>query len=106
MCFPRVDGTVDGVLLRRDTVLLKTGEQVMTGTLEVTPANPGLPGVEAGLLIVLNNRFNGVDLDRLQNRTVSVRSHYVILYFFHKPGISQISKLAPKKSGLPKCTLI
>ena len=67
-----MDGTVDGVLLQRNTVLLQTSKQVMTGTLEVSPANPTLLAVEAGLLVVKDGKFNGVDLDRLQNRTVSV----------------------------------
>ncbi|XP_063847992.1 uncharacterized protein LOC135093049 [Scylla paramamosain] len=68
----QVEGRVDGVVLRRDTVLLRTGEQVMTGTLEVTAGDARLPAVVAPLLVVLDNRFNGVDLDRLHNRTVRV----------------------------------
>lgn len=58
--------------MQPDTVLLLSGEQVMTGTLEVVPPNPGMVGVEAGLVVVLDNKFNDVDLDRLVNKTVSV----------------------------------
>lgn len=67
------------MVLRPDTVLLKTGEQVMTGTLEVAASDARLPAVVAPLVVVLDNRFNGVDLDRLQNRTVSVLLVYVQL---------------------------
>lgn len=62
---------MDGIYLRPDTVLLRTGDQVMTGTLEVAPPSPGMVGVEAGMVVVLDNKFNDVDLDRLVNRTVS-----------------------------------
>lgn len=43
----------------------------MTGTLEVVAPNPGAVAVEASALVVLDNKFNGMDLDRLVNRTVS-----------------------------------
>ncbi|XP_050696832.1 uncharacterized protein LOC126985707 [Eriocheir sinensis] len=66
----QVNGRVDGVFLRPDTVLLRSGEQVMTGMLEVVPPSPGAVGVEAGAVWVLDNKFNDVDLDRLVNRTV------------------------------------
>lgn len=54
-------------------MLLRSGEQVMTGTLEVVAPDPGAVAVEAGAVVVIDNKFNDVDLDRLVNRTVSER---------------------------------
>ncbi|MPC23495.1 hypothetical protein E2C01_016545 [Portunus trituberculatus] len=89
-----VEGRVDGVVLRRDTVLLRTVEQVMSGTLEVTAGDARLPAVVAPLLVVLDNRFNGVEFDRLQNMTVRMDRRVVIQNNVVFQGMCRFTSLA------------
>ncbi|XP_042241120.1 uncharacterized protein LOC121878774 [Homarus americanus] len=73
----QVYGTVDGITINRDTILLKSDNQEMHGILVI---NPGVPGVvlETRTLIVLDNKFNDLDLDRLSNYTVRIDRPNVI----------------------------
>ncbi|XP_045614864.2 uncharacterized protein [Procambarus clarkii] len=73
----RVSGTVDGVLVRQDTLLLRTGDQEMTGSLTLNPGPSGVT-LEAGSVIILDNRFNKMDLGRLKNLTVKINAPSIV----------------------------
>lgn len=62
-------GTVDGILLNKTNVLLKSEDQEMLGTLVLSPEAAAV-GMEADVVFLLDSQFNQMDLKRLSNLTV------------------------------------
>ncbi|XP_071538217.1 uncharacterized protein [Panulirus ornatus] len=74
----QVLGTVDGILLNKGNILLRSGYQEMLGTLVINPEVSGVV-LQAAVVFVLDNHFNQMNLDRLRNLTVRTDRASVIL---------------------------
>nr|XP_053657549.1 uncharacterized protein LOC128706619 [Cherax quadricarinatus] len=72
-----VYGSVDGVLVKRESLLLKSGYQEILGRLLINAGSSGI-ALEANSLVVLDNRLNQIDLNRLINVTVKMDTQSII----------------------------
>ncbi|KAG7158434.1 Thrombospondin-type laminin G domain and EAR repeat-containing protein-like 1 [Homarus americanus] len=74
-----VAGTVDGVMMSRNLLLMRDGEQTMSGVLTVSAAGLDLLAVLVNNSItILDHFFNDIDLERLRLYTVKTQGDMVI----------------------------